>query len=389
MSLKPFMILIAALLTGCANTPSGPSAPPPAMFFQDALFAPPAQPIRPDDVFAFTPAMHDYLRTEVMPLLRSRGQRQGLVDALYTRGQLKLDYDTGSTRNASQAFEARSGNCLSLVIMTGAFAKQLGLAVRFQSVYVDEAWSRSGGLVFLSGHVNLSLGAGPRDLHGIAYNNEVLTVDFLPAEMIRGQRVRAIEEATIMAMYMNNRAAENLNDGLVDEAYWWAREAVQQDPKFIPGFNTLGVIYRRHGNSAAAEQALRHVLTLEPANAQALSNLVLVLTDQHRLAEVAVLQAQLLQLQPVPPFKYFDDGALAMKKGAYQEAKRLFEKEIARSAYFHEFYFGLALANYGLGDLPEARKAMALAAENSTTRDTHRLYTAKLAWLKAQRPNLH
>ena len=386
MLLKSALILLAALLTGCAHRPT---VPPPATIFQDALFAPPAHPIRAADVFAFTPAMQDYLDQQVMPQLRSRGQRQGLVDALYTRGQLKLDYDTDSTRNAAQAFEARSGNCLSLVIMTGAFAKQLGLAVRFQSVYVEEAWSRSSGIAFLSGHVNLTLGIVPRDLHGIAISTDLLTVDFVPADSIRGQRVRVIEEATIVAMYMNNRAAENLNDGQVDEAYWWAREALQQDPKFTTAFNTLGVIYRRHGNIAAAEQALRHVLAQEPANVQALSNLVLVLKDQNRLPEAALLQAQLLQLQPVPPFKYFDDGLLAMKRGNYQEAKRLFEKEIARSAYFHEFYFGLALANYGLGDLPEARKALSLAAENSTTRDSHQLYTAKLAWLKAQRPNLH
>ena len=386
MLLKSALILTAALLIGCANTPA---VPPPSAIFQDALFAPSAQAIRAADVFAFTPAMQDYLNAQVMPMLRVRGQHQGLVDALYTRGKLKLDYDAGSTRNAAEAFEARSGNCLSLVIMTGAFAKQLGLTVRFQSVFVDEAWSRIGGIAFLSGHVNLTLGAAPRNAHGMPFGADIMTVDFLPAEAIRGQRVRVIEEATIVAMFMNNRAAENLNDGQIDEAYWWAREALQQDPKYITAINTLGVIYRRHGNSAAAEQALRHVLAQEPGNVQALSNLVLVLKDQSRVSEAAVLQAQLLQLQPVPPFKYFDEGLLAMQKGDYQTAKRLFQKEIARSAYFHEFYFGLALANYGLGNLTEARKALTLAAENSTTRDSQQLYTAKLAWLKSQRPNWH
>ena len=386
MLLKSALILTAALLIGCANTPT---VAPPSAIFQDALFAPSAQAIRAADVFAFTPAMQDYLNAQVMPMLRVRGQHQGLVDALYTRGKLKLDYDAGSTRNAAEAFEARSGNCLSLVIMTGAFAKQLGLTVRFQSVFVDEAWSRIGGIAFLSGHVNLTLGAAPRNAHGMPFGADIMTVDFLPAEAIRGQRVRVIEEATIVAMFMNNRAAENLNDGQIDEAYWWAREALQQDPKYITAINTLGVIYRRHGNSAAAEQALRHVLAQEPGNVQALSNLVLVLKDQSRASEAAVLQAQLLQLQPVPPFKYFDEGLLAMQKGDYQTAKRLFEKEIARSAYFHEFYFGLALANYGLGNLTEARKALTLAAENSTTRDSQQLYTAKLAWLKSQRPNWH
>lgn len=386
MLLKPVTILIAALLAGCA---SAPAVPPPATIFQDALFAPPTQHIDPAAVFAFTPAMQDYLTSKVMPMLRSRGQRQGLIDALYTRGELKLNYDAGMTRNAAEAFEARSGNCLSLVIMTAAFAKQLALPVRFQSVYVDEAWSRSGDLYFLSGHVNLSLGASMLDKGSTGLIIDVMTVDFVPAETMRGQRVRVIDEQAIIAMYMNNRAAENLHDGLVNDAYWWAREALRQDPKYTAAYNTLGVIYRRHGNTAAAESALRHVLALEPANAQAMSNLVLVLRDQGRQPEAEVLSAQLQKLQPFPPFKYFDEGLLAMKKGDYAGAKRLFEKEIARSAYFHEFYFGLALANYGLGNLYEARKAMDLAVENSTTPHDRDIYAAKLAWLKSKNPAVH
>ncbi len=60
-----------------------------------------------------------------------------------------------------EAFQARTGNCLSLVIMTAAFAKEVGLPVRFQSVYVPETWSRSGNLYFSSGHVNLASARSP------------------------------------------------------------------------------------------------------------------------------------------------------------------------------------------------------------------------------------
>ena len=233
------------------------------------------------------------------------------------------------------------------------------------------------------------MGSSLRDAHGASFGTDLLTVDFVPADTIRSQRVRVIDESTVLAMFMNNRAAESLHDGRVDDAYWWAREALRQDPKFTTAYNTLGVIYRRHGNTLAAEVALRYVLALEPANAQALSNLVLVLRDQGRKPEAEVVAAQLLQLQPYPPFKYFDDGVLAMQKGQYAAARRLFEKEIARSAYFHEFYFGLALANYGLGNLVEARKALSQAVENSSTPRDRDLYTAKLAWLKSRDPTLH
>ena len=383
--LKIFCVGVTAiaLLTGCASVPP---VPPPETIFRDALFAPGSQSIDARDLFALTPAMQDYLDRQVRPQLRSRGQRQGLIDALYSRDHLKLEYDASMTRNAAEAFEARSGNCLSLMIMTAAFAKQLDMPVRFQSVFIDEAWSRSGDLVFLSGHVNLSLETSLRDSHGGLSNNDSLMVDFIPAEMLRGVRTRVIDEATVVAMFMNNRAAENLHAGQVSEAYWWVREALRQDPKFTTAYNTLGVIYRRHGQLAAAEAALRHVLAREPDNAQALSNLVLVLREQDRWPESNLLAARLLALQPTPPFKYFDEGIAAMKKGEFKTAKRLFDKEIARSAYFHEFYFWLALAHYGLGEPLEARRAMAQAVENSTTRRDRDIYAAKLDWLKTQRP---
>ena len=377
-------VCVCAVLVACASAPSAPP-PAPQTVLRDSLFQPGTQRVSADQVFAFSPAMQQFLDgPEFAALKRSRGTRQGLIDALYTKSQLRLEYDAAMTRNASEAFEARSGNCLSLVIMTAAFARQLDLPVRFRNVYVDEAWSRSGDLYFLSGHVNLSLGS-PLSLRGTTVVSDELTIDFVPAETIRGQRAQVIDESTILAMYMNNRAAEHLQAGQVNEAYWWAREALLTEPKYMAAYNTLGVIYRRRGHAAEAEQALRHVLTREPGNTQAISNMVLVLNDLGRKPEADILTAQLRELQPYPPFRFFDMGLQAMKRGDFRAARELFGKEIARSAYYHEFHFWMSLASYGLGDMGDARKHMALAAENSTTRKDHDIYAAKLGWLKTRR----
>jgi Tfp pilus assembly protein PilF len=389
-SLRALVAIALGLLLGaCAVSPGAPPSPPQEIL-RDELFAPLERPIDAAEVFAFTPAMQRFLDgPEFAAQRRSKGLRQGLIDALYSKSMLKIEYDSTVTRNAAEAFEARSGNCMSLVLMTAAFAKRLDLPVRFRNVYVDEAWSRSGDLYFLTGHVNLSLGMPLHMQRGTAMLADELTIDFVPAEMIRGQRAREIEEATIVAMYMNNRAAEHLHDGRTNEAYWWAREALLTDPKYTGAYNTLGVVYRRHGQSAAAERALRHVLAQEPGNTQSLSNLILVLKDQGRRPEAERLSAQLSELQPYPPFRFFDMGLQAMKGGDFEKARELFAKEIARSAYFHEFHFWMALANYGLGDFAQARKHMGLAAEHSTTRKDRELYAAKLGWLKTQRNNLH
>jgi transglutaminase-like putative cysteine protease len=111
---------------------------------------------------------------------------------LYKPDQIRLEYDAAVTRNAAQAFEARTGNCLSLVIMTAALARELGLTVRFQSAFVDETWSRSGELYFRSGHVNITLGRRFMDA-GSGRAPTEFTVDFLPASELRGLRTREID----------------------------------------------------------------------------------------------------------------------------------------------------------------------------------------------------
>src|SRR5512144_306560 len=151
--MKACVVLLAAMLVaGCANLPG-----PPERLFDDLRFAAPSQPIDPASVFALSPQMKAYLETEIAADVRSRGPQKGHFDALYSRSQLKIEYETTITRNAAETFAARAGNCLSLVIMTGAFAKPLGVSVRYQQLYVDDTWSRSDELYVSSGHVNLTL----------------------------------------------------------------------------------------------------------------------------------------------------------------------------------------------------------------------------------------
>lgn len=369
-------LLLCVVLAACASEP--PAVPQPGHLLRDELFAAPSKRIDVDEVFALSDDMRRYLKTEAAGLLRSEGYQRGLIAVLSSRSHLKLEYDATMTRNAAQAFDARSGNCLSLVIMTAAFAKALGLPVQFQSVFVEDTWSRKGGIYFWNGHVNLTLGKRLIDSGTGTNANQPLTIDFLPAQDIRGQRTRPISEETIVAMYLNNRAAEALAEGQLDDAYWWAREAIVHAPRFLSAYNTLGVVYLRHGNVPQAEQTFRRVLELEPANISALSNLALALGKQGQTAESDRLYRKLAEVEPYPPFHFFNLGLAAMQSGDFRAARDLFTKEIDRAAYQDEFHFWLGLAHYRLGDLKAARKHLTIAVDNSTTRSDRELYAAKL-----------
>ncbi len=373
--------LVSILVAGCATAPMAPRAD---HLFKDHLFAAPSERVSADAVFALSDDMKRYLNEQLATQSRTKGPQRALLDALYSKHQLKLVYDAEMTRNAAQTFTARAGNCLSLVLMTAAFAKELDVPVRYQIVLGDTVWSRSGGMYFSISHVNLTLGK-EQSARILDAQTAPLTVDFLPGEDIRGQRLRVVSEDTIVAMYMNNRAAESLAQGQIDDAYWWVRAAIGRDPKFLSAYNTLGVIYRRHGNAQEANQVLAVVLELEPGNTQAMSNLALVLKDQGRVAEATALTRKLEQLQPFPPFYFFELGLAAMRRSDYNEARLQFEKEVERDAYYHEFRAWLAAAYLGLGETTEARAQLSVAMENSATRAEHDLYAAKLDRIASQR----
>ena len=210
-------LVLALLLGACASAPPTVVEQPDALL-ADRLFAPPAERVSTDRVFELSDAMRRYLTVDIALQLRTKGNQRGLIEALYRQAQLKLEYDASMTKTAAEAFETRSGNCLALVIMTAAFAKELKLSVQYQSAILEETWSRAGNLLFASGHVNLTVGGRPFE-GGLNHDFRSTTIDFLPPEEIRGLRTREIDEATVLAMFANNRAAEALVRGQLDDAY--------------------------------------------------------------------------------------------------------------------------------------------------------------------------
>ena len=210
-----------------------------------------------------------------------------------------------------------------------------------------------------------------------------MSIDFLPPQEVAGHARRPVDEKTIMAMYFNNRAAETLAQERIDDAYWWVRAAIVQDPGFVSAYNTLGVIFRRHGNLAAAQRALAWAHERAPENTVILSNLAQTLESLGRAEEAQALLRQLRKMEPVAPFHFFTLGQQAMRDGDYATASKMFAREIERDPYYHEFHFWLAQAYFRMGKLELAQRELDLALANSSTRHEHALYAAKLDRLRA------
>lgn len=372
--MKRWSLLLAAVLlglAGCALPP--PLVAPDAGVFRDALFEPPAEPPDVRGLFELSPAMRRHLAERIEPQVWRKGAQMALLDALYTQGDLQLEYDAVRTRSAAEAFDARKGNCLSLVIMTAAFARELGLSVRFNEVLDHPVVEASGALTFVIGHVNLALADGNRLRQPGTLERSWLLVDFVPGQDLRRQRTRELDESRIRAQFMNNRAAEELASGRIDEAYWWLRGAAAQDPGFANLYNTLGVVYRHRGALAEAERALQQALAMDPGNEHVARNLAGLRQASPTVAQAAV---------PLTTLR-FVKVRQALELGQFDDAVQMLRGELGLTPRNAEAHHLLAIAYARLGRVDQARQHLAQAATFSTAVEQRRLYAGKLERLNA------
>ena len=372
MAAPVFVLLIA--LAGCAAPPP-PAPPPDDGVFNDALFQPPSQPLDVSRLFELTPAMRRYIAERIEPQLWRKAAPNALLDALYTQGELRLEYDAAQTRTAAEAFEARKGNCLSLVIMTAAFARELGLTVRFRDVLDRPAIEPNGDLTFVVGHVNLAMAGGPGTLRPGSVDTTWLIVDFLPGQDLGRQQWREVNEGRIRAQFMNNRAAEELARGRVDDAYWWLRGARAQDPSFANLYNTLGVLYRHRGALPEAERALRAALALDPTNEHVAGNLAGL--------QVALGRAPAVAEGPRPASSRYVEARRALDDGQLKQALLMLQGELGLTPRNPELHHLLAITQTRLGNTPRARWHLERAAEYSAADAQRQRYAGKLEQLKA------
>jgi tetratricopeptide (TPR) repeat protein len=388
------LALLPLFLSACATRKTTVAEPAPPAWL-DVAYPAPTVPVPADiaqRLFAMSPAMAQYAASSGLVSAAGKDQRQALLQALYHRQQLRLRYDDSRTRSAAEAFEQRAGNCLSLVIMTAAFAKHLGLPVSYQRVDVEDSYSRQGSLQLASGHVNLVL-AQPqpttsfRHLYAGRAESHALTVDFLPAREIGPRAVTPLPEHTLVAMYLNNRAAEFLVQGDSTSAYWWARAAALEDPQFLPVVNTLGLVHFRSGHLQPALAALNHAVARDSDNYPALSNLALTLRKLAREREALAIEQRMAQIKPHAPFAHYDLGRAAMTRADYASARELFAKELRLQPEQHEVLFWAALADWHLGDWKGARRHMERARINSPNPDTEERYATKIERLRGATPS--
>lgn len=328
----------------------------------------------PAEVLAVPEPLRQQFREQVLDQTRAPNARlERLVDFLFSPQGLGMRYEPDANHTVAQAYATRQANCMSFTLLTVALAREAGLDAYAQQVEETLAWRQDHNTLYRTQHVNA----------GVRIRERRFTVDVAWNEVITRKPPEPIHDERLIAHYFNNRAAQLLEQGDLDDALRHAEIALKLDPGYATTWSNTGVMYLRDGDEARAEQAYRHALELDHDNPGALFNLVAFYQRAGDAVAARPLQKRLDAVQARDPFHHFllaagfeHDGDLERAAEHYRKAIHLYDSE-------HRFHFGLARVYFQQGDHHRASRELSRARELSQG-DTRALYQAKLDTLRRQ-----
>jgi Tfp pilus assembly protein PilF len=283
-----------------------------------------------------------------------------LMASLFGPEMKNFGYRGGHSTPAAQTWRDKSGDCLSLTVLTKALAETLELPVQVQEVQVPVSFDRRGGVDFLNQHVNVLLRVDrPVRVAGRTLPSGNVVIDFEP-QIGSNQRGVVLDDQAILARYLNNLAAEHLADGNDRLAYAHFRAAIQADPRYSSAYANLAQLYLRARLDAAAERLLRHAVAINPRAYLALQSLQTLLQTQGRHVEAAQYQAVLRSRRDEDPYYWSGLGLEQLREGRDAAAVESLERAQALTFGFEEVHRALAVAYWRVGKVHRARDQLAV-----------------------------
>jgi tetratricopeptide (TPR) repeat protein len=303
--------------------------------------------------FAVTPELGAYLDRRLVPSGTEARRAADIVDFVFA--DLGLTYSLRPTRDATETYRTRSGNCLSFVNLFVGIARRQRLNAFYVEVTDAQRWNHDRGLVLSQGHI----------VAGVYVGGALRTFDFLPYRPKSYRELLPIDDRTAIAHFHNNLGAEALLAGDLERAEREIETATLVAPGFVKALNNLGVCRARRGDLAAAVALYERALAIAAEDPAVLSNLLRARQSQGDQAAVTQLLDRLAALRIDNPFffLYLSENALAADD--LDAALRHATEALRREPELPEVHVTLARVFLARADLARARhhQARALALD--------------------------
>jgi Flp pilus assembly protein TadD len=281
-------------------------------------------------------------------------QVRKLQEILYNEEHLHVQYDDSVTHTAVEAFNARRGNCLGVMNLYIGMARYLGLDANFQTVNVQPNWDKRGDLLVVSQHINAT-GRFSATRHYV--------VDFTPEIQLEQLTSAVVSDQDGRALYFNNLGVEALIAGDLEGSLVFFKNALFLDPDLAIGWNNIGTVYNRLGNTVFAEYSYKMAFSSDDRSATAINNLAKFYLKQGDTRTALQYQRAIERFNNRNPYYHFAQGSLAYAEADLLAARASFRRALRLKKEEPDFYLSLAQVYIGMGDIEEAEKLHASAEE--------------------------
>ena len=354
-----FLSLAAMVLASCA---SPPPATPDGLPWLDAQFRYDAALVKvgPDHLFQLDTDLERRLSEPAVREVPVGLKLKRVIDTIFDKDRRGFAYHAGHSTDAAETWRNRSGDCLSLTVLTYSVARTLGMSPVMQEVQTPAVFGRAGDFDVVNQHVNVMFPRVRGDFMAESETHEVV-IDFEP-DFAAPRRGTPLSEAGILARYYNNVAVENMAAGNYPVAYAHFKAAIHAEPSYISPYGNLAVLYRRAHREDEAEKLLRYAIALGGNNDVALHELHRYLKDHGRLREAGEVERKLEARQQMDPYHWIGLALADMEKSDFRRAIDKLERANDIAPSFTEVHRYLAVA-YARSGKPEKAREELIALE--------------------------
>jgi len=353
----------------------------PERFTDYADFGPRPQIPARDEIFYLT----DEQQAEFLSYFESHEQahvdpHKRVTNYLQRFGKV-FNYD-GDTFNAQTTLREKSGNCMSMAVLTTALSQVAGVEVGYQLVDSIPVYELDDNLAFKGQHVRSYL-YDPNytpDNAFMTIRRPGIIVDYFPSG--REHFIGNVSEDEYVAMFYRNKAAGAMSDGNLNEAYWMTQESFLYAPDHPDGINMMAVLHRRAGDAPRAEILYRYGIGMTEQKVTLLKNYRNMLRSQGRLEEAQAIEETLHTMDDPSPFNWLSLAQEAYSEQNYELSLRMYDKALDVAPYLKDAHMGKVRSQVKLGRIDDAADSINTLTEFLYEPEEKSMYVAKMTTLR-------
>jgi Tfp pilus assembly protein PilF len=344
------LVIVTVPFLGCAAGARGRGADPASDRLEQRVRQLGVDPDLVGNPLRFTPEMRDAAEAAAgqgRDLERLRRLQQYLFD----KSAFPFNYTSRGTYTAIEAFERREGNCVSFTSLFIALARSLDIDVR-AALRMSADAEREGDLIVVNNHMVATY----------EHSGGATAYDFNLRREETRIGLQMIDDIWVVAIFLNNRGAEELLARRTDAAEFYVESAVRLAPEFAAAHGNLGVIRRQRGDTAGAFAAYRRALEIDPGAPTILNNLAALYLSLGQEDEArAALRAA--DVRGSTAYTLMVRGDFDLLDGHVKRALRYYRRASRLEPDIPEPWIAIARAEMARGDGPAARRALERALE--------------------------